>query len=529
MKLSILIASLVISVCRSQFVDLALFGKGEVMFHNGQVTFGEDGVMFDNDYCPSYNEEVCIKVFFSPDRYKFERAAIRLGFIVQNAGHPNGINDTINKARKYPNVINLQISIKDLYSDYNTHQKFLRSNLVCATDCFDPNSLTTTRLVSEKILNYNRLVQVIESENFELEDYIQICLPYNSPNTQIFEYVLKENLDWPLKIRRDCAAGMEHDDSMLALITNEPYDAESLLPTIFYQTPYILPEVKDNFPNSMSLSTTWQPLKYALKELLTHMGWYRVAILSDDSAYSLDFVEDLVPFFVKEGITFTDQRCSVELCNFTSPLQFLQAEDARIIILNIDKANAGQLVNDMEKLKGVTWIVRDWPFTKLGNVMSDVFSITLSPDFDYSVEFYPYLSGIKEGIRIIDRIYKNAFGDKEKFQREFAKEANRRMYFGTNAYITLRTFEDTEFHVVAIMTIAGDTAKVFQSTSLYHSRGQVDSSQQCAVRSRAFSKPCAHKPLLLLVGVCVMFALSMLAVVVCFNMFRRSRFYQRIP
>lgn len=50
-------------------------------------------------------------------------------------------------------------------------------------------------------------------------------------------------------------------------------------------------------------------------------------------------------------------------------------------------------------------------------VMSDVFSITLSPDFDYSVEFYPYLSGIKEGIRIIDRIYKNAFGDKEKFQR----------------------------------------------------------------------------------------------------------------
>lgn len=223
-----------------------------------------------------------------------------------------------NVSKIFRNVINLQISIKDLYSDYNTHQTFLRSNLVCATDCFDPNSLTTTRLVSEKILNYNRLVQVIESENFELEDYIQICLPYNSPNTQIFEYVLKENLDWPLKIRIDCAAGMEHDDSMLALITNEPYDAESLLPTIFYQTPYILPEVKDNFPNSLSLSTTWQPLKYALKELLTHMGWYRVAILSDDSAYSLDFVEDLVPFFVKEGITFTDQRCSVELCNFTS-------------------------------------------------------------------------------------------------------------------------------------------------------------------------------------------------------------------
>lgn len=64
MKISILIASLVISVCRSQFVDLALFGKGEVMFHNGQVTFGEDGVMFDNGKATFGEGEVELVFFF---------------------------------------------------------------------------------------------------------------------------------------------------------------------------------------------------------------------------------------------------------------------------------------------------------------------------------------------------------------------------------------------------------------------------------------------------------------------------------
>ncbi|XP_063831964.1 uncharacterized protein LOC135081160 [Ostrinia nubilalis] len=416
----------------------------------------------------------------------------------------------------------LKVPIKKIHE---FQEDFVFSNLMCSTDCDENSTLTYTHLISDTIpFKYGSLFQVIDHEPFKYYSEIIICLPRNTPNFSIYKTYLK-TYGWDVDIRKDCEANIMPQNHTLAMITYEAPNTDLFLPAIFYHTPYMLPEVMDRFPNSLSLSTDWAPLKYAFVEFLKKMNWQRVAVVSDDAVYSEAFADELTSLFTMEGLIFTDQRCS-KTCNFVKSLILLKNADAKVIILNVDKENARQLVSAITRLqlRGVLWIVRDWPFEQVSlfQGMTEVYSLTLSPGYNKTEDYHPYLSSINKGIQIIDRIYKNVLGDKETFLRNLSKAVRPKDY-KTYAYVML--FRDNPApSVVASMIIEEDRVKIMRFSDVYGGAVPSDLKEACIVRSYDYFQPCNHLKLLLLVLVWIAFALAVLLIIVCFNKYRRKRY-----
>lgn len=132
---------------------------------------------------------------------------------------------------------------------------------------------------------------------------VLLCLRGNKKIVNIQPLQLIQVADW------DCS-NYFNKNSLLAVLAPEPFNlpVEYSVPTIFYETPYLFSEYKTTFPNSMNL-VPWQLLKYGFLTFIQTMGWQRVAIVSDDSEYSLEFEDELIALFNIEKIIYTVIRC----------------------------------------------------------------------------------------------------------------------------------------------------------------------------------------------------------------------------
>lgn len=107
-----------------------------------------------------------------------------------------------------------------------------------------------------------------------------------------------------------------HLNRLLAVLAPKPFElpSEYSVPTIFYETPYLNSEDKADFPKSITL-VPWRLLKYGFVELIQKVGWQRVAIVTDDSEYSLEFEDELTALFSKERLVYTVIQCEDAKCD----------------------------------------------------------------------------------------------------------------------------------------------------------------------------------------------------------------------
>lgn len=121
-----------------------------------------------------------------------------------------------------------------------------------------------------------------------------------------------------LVISMNCTRIFKSDnENFLAVLAPKPFKIDTdynLVPTIFYETPYLSVNDDTTFVNAIPL-VPWQLLKYVYLEFLRSMGWRRAVIFSDDSFYSIEFEAELTQLFNEENIVYTVLRCYGAGCN----------------------------------------------------------------------------------------------------------------------------------------------------------------------------------------------------------------------
>lgn len=124
--------------------------------------------------------------------------------------------------------------------------------------------------------------------------------------------IIAKNLKFKSKPTSACAEFVKiYQNNLLAVLAPAPFemDYEISIPMIFYQTPYLYPEHKSHFPNSMNL-VSGLLLKHVFMRFINEAGWRRVAIISDDTQYSTDFEREILESFHRKQMLYNVQRCS---------------------------------------------------------------------------------------------------------------------------------------------------------------------------------------------------------------------------
>jgi hypothetical protein len=216
----------------------------------------------------------------------------------------------------------------DNFCDVSVYRKFLSSNLFCANEideewlqfstekrennCYTDQNATLV-IVSDTTLKYDRLYSMIQTTNFEINDKVLVCLPNNLRNIDDIKSRIENIGDLPIVFEHDCDRNVKINDLTLAVLAPAALDLDEKIPMILYNTP----KVNENtFPKSINLLRNLRPLKFAYMNFLNHMKWQRVAILSDDSDSSEQFLDEILPLFNDKKILYTDQRCSSRTCEF---------------------------------------------------------------------------------------------------------------------------------------------------------------------------------------------------------------------
>lgn len=165
----------------------------------------------------------------------------------------------------------------------------------------EPTSYITVKVVSKNLEKYKELITLLEvldeNSNPMEKDYwsqhVTANLYKNSVVICADNYISHDGSDiLAYKVVKDCNLSDFNNSNILGIIAPKPIDLMSRLPVpcIFYDVPKILPEYEYEYPNSAIVHENYDKhLTKAAVKLIELSKWIRVGILSDISAYSLDF------------------------------------------------------------------------------------------------------------------------------------------------------------------------------------------------------------------------------------------------
>lgn len=167
------------------------------------------------------------------------------------------------------------------------------------------------------------LLEVLDENNNPMEeDYWSQHVTANVYKNSIVicaEKYNEESHTLQFKVDKDCNLSGFNRSNILGIIAPRPMDLMSRLsvPSIFYDAPKILPEHKYDYPNSAVVHENYyKHLTKAAVKLIELTKWMRVGILSDISAYSLDFELLLTAALHEKNIIYNVKQCWDKTCDF---------------------------------------------------------------------------------------------------------------------------------------------------------------------------------------------------------------------
>ncbi|KAL4706734.1 hypothetical protein ACJJTC_014489 [Scirpophaga incertulas] len=457
--------------------------------------------------------------------FLLETVLKRMGYEVDV--HNVNVSDFGTTVRYSTETRNARVINLEAFCDAHGYVLFTNSMLYIIEDNRNLCNNSKHILVSEDLFKNDAIRNVLETKNFEIPDKVLLCLPKNLPK---WSQITEQFNDIHLIVEDDCNT-ITIDDSIIAILTDAPFRSETRLPVIFYHTPYLAVEYKDSFPISIQLWSEWKPLVYAFKYFLDSMKWRRVAVISDDSDYSLNFLQELLLLLDMEGFVYSSQMCVGIYCNFSHALQTLEDANAVIVIINVDTIHAEKLVHMIPyySLNHVTWIVRDWPFPRNMKFqgMTEIFSITLSPKFTkhpQADERYVYANCVRRGLSLIRNAYKKVHGDRKKIQRYIADYPNNYGIYRHHAYV-MRTDTSGRFTTAAVMRINGSHVdRVLNNPATYIKPDVLD---MCPIRNNDYFNPCGTEEIMWIMAIVIMFIFMIPVIIVYFCNCQESP-YERI-
>ncbi|XP_047998839.1 uncharacterized protein LOC125236169 isoform X2 [Leguminivora glycinivorella] len=298
----------------------------------------------------------------------------------------------------------------------------------------------------------------------------------------------------------------------------------------FFDTPFLNEDDADEFSNGLfPLRSHWRSLKHAFGHYLTVHGYKRLVVVSDDSYYSAAFEAELIEHFKEKEFVFDVQR-KPHNGNFDRAMQYIIDSKAYIIIVNIDAANAQNLV-DAAQTHGLVsnrylWLVRDWPFVNARPKFSLMFSITLSPYLDSNYKAIhddgPYLNSVSRGLTLISDAVKKVTANEgiDYYYKDIYKQMKRADHSHLSmAYI--RKFKSGRFVGIKNITIH-DSGRIDSpyTKDLELTREDFpdfDLPEPCLQRSRAFNSPCNDTNIVIICVVWLMFVVMMILLSFFFN------------
>ncbi|KAJ8720721.1 hypothetical protein PYW08_006186 [Mythimna loreyi] len=302
----------------------------------------------------------------------------------------------------------------------------------------------------------------------------------------------------------------EYKDRLLAVLAPEPVELpfEYQVPTIFYEAPYMSSETKSAFPNSMNL-VPWRLLKHGFVKFIKEVGWQRVAIVTDDSEYSIDFENELTTLFSKEGLVYTVIRCEDAKCDMEKIVQELREIFANIVVANVEKNNAEKLLKH-----SFVWLVRQTT-GKLNRKNSRAFSFSL-----HSTQYKECTDAddnILTGLNSIKQAYNTVNKDniqKKEFYRLFAEKLEEITPRITEAVVNVYRSDK----LISIMSVKESGAKIVSYNDPYGSGAvEADGTGHCLVTTYDFYHPCEDPLIMFFMFTLMMFVLTILLITCYFD------------
>ncbi|XP_075982072.1 uncharacterized protein LOC142980523 [Anticarsia gemmatalis] len=382
---------------------------------------------------------------------------------------------------------------------------------------FSGGQVQSWRTCSKNIQDHQDLKTVVICTDVSLENKLR---PYSS--SMDFKYIEKNQCEDEIK---------KLGNNLLAVISATPFEmnAEFSIPTVFYKIPYMDPGYLSQFPNAVHLVDD-KLLKHAILRTIEEAGWQRVAIISDDSLYSIELEDELVQEFNRKKMIYNVQRCEKAVCNVEEALSNLLRMRTRIIVANVEEKNARKLYDLVHKSsRHVTFLFRVWPFwDHTQQPVGQSLSITLGPQQRETekkcfrnIEREPSYLAIYEGLRRIylaRQYYSTSESSRRDFNEHFKSQLNSSE---TVAYVRRPN------KLLSTMSLSKNGVEKYKKIEDLFERVPNDG-PNCYRLTKNFAKPCDPTAVVLIMLVIIAFSIALLLILFFFDDFSHIAQYQQM-
>ncbi|KAG6456740.1 hypothetical protein O3G_MSEX009916 [Manduca sexta] len=202
-------------------------------------------------------------------------------------------------------------------------------NIICNNNTIKKFSYPSVKLMSENVEDYHELYNAVlnfpnkshveKHEEKATSNFVILICTDNEPNEVSKHYVGND-----IKFSTHCERDIEiYQKDLLAVVTAKPLeiDYDIMVPIMLYQAP-CYDENISKIHNYVTM-TKCDHYKLALVEFLKSVGWTRVAVVSDNAAYSEKFEREVTALFDENQFAYTVVKCHESLkrgCNFTEAM-----------------------------------------------------------------------------------------------------------------------------------------------------------------------------------------------------------------
>ncbi|XP_026736909.1 uncharacterized protein LOC113500349 [Trichoplusia ni] len=412
--------------------------------------------------------------------------------------------------------------------------KCVINNITQKHDCYGNIKLVSKGVAEVNSNDLFNFVSSIEFVNNEVRSRESCYTIFESP-TQLNKVLLCldegpdrsiviEITPLNLVISMNCTRIFKSDnENFLAVLAPKPFKIDTdynLVPTIFYETPYLSVNDDTTFVNAIPL-VPWQLLKYVYLEFLRSMGWRRAVIFSDDSFYSIEFEAELTQLFNEEKIVYTVLRCYGAGCNVPEVRSSLISVEATIVIANVEQENAKYLlrtVTNIPYVSDIIWLVRDLPMYILQSFhRSNVFSLSLASTRHKQLRCM-YNDLILDGINRVCQAHRHLSNPgtelRKTFYRKFAEQIRKEKPETEEIVGYVRQAFSPEDVLVVLINKDG-VKSVLKFSNPF--KGQISDGVNCVMRSYDYFRPCQDVLIIVFMFVIILFATTLLLITCYFH------------
>ncbi|KAG6456739.1 hypothetical protein O3G_MSEX009916 [Manduca sexta] len=410
-------------------------------------------------------------------------------------------------------------------------------NIICNNNTIKKFSYPSVKLMSENVEDYHELYNAVlnfpnkshveKHEEKATSNFVILICTDNEPNEVSKHYVGND-----IKFSTHCERDIEiYQKDLLAVVTAKPLeiDYDIMVPIMLYQAP-CYDENISKIHNYVTM-TKCDHYKLALVEFLKSVGWTRVAVVSDNAAYSEKFEREVTALFDENQFAYTVVKCHESLkrgCNFTEALESLKKSDGRVFIANMDENNARIVQQQASHVwTGYnflsSWIFKGFMLTGDTEAMGDVYSIFLEPETNQSMtntlqhihNNIRYKNSIISAIKMIRTAYTRIWRrynemERKLFFRKLTHKIRKQLSSGAKVNVHLKSPRE----VFTEMTIMD--GKV---TTHHKRQRRREDMSSCSFRRNDYHNPCDDHTLLNIMIVFVVIASCGLVAAIFYNRF----------